>query len=694
MKFFKTDDLRNIVLVGHGGEGKTTLAEAMLFNSGAIDRQGRTEDGNTVMDFDPEETKRHISISTAVASVEWKGAKINIIDTPGYFDFIGDATSGYYLADSALIIVSGLGGLTVGAEKAWDACEKAGIARAFLVGQMDKEHVDYDKTLESIKAKYGTKITVMQLPIGQGLNLKGVVDVLDMKAYSFEGKGGVKEMPVPADLADKAAEVREAIIENAAENDEALMEKYFEGEALSKEDILKGLKIGIAQGDVVPVFVAAGAPNLGVSLLMDNLVALMPAPNQVIKVKGKTPKGEDVVYNANAALPFAAQIYKTIADPFVGKLSIFKILGGELSSGQAIKNGNTGKSEKFGQIYSLFGKKQVNVDKLTAGDIGALGKLQHSDTGATLCDEAKPVVFPELEFPEPCISLAVTAKKQGEEEKVFAGLHRLEEEDPSFRMVKQTETSDTLVSGLGELHLEVVCKRLLNKFGVEAQLNDPQIPYRESIRKKVQSHGRHKKQSGGHGQFGDVWIEFEPLVGSEENFVFVDKVVGGVVPRQYIPAVEKGLRESITKGVLAGFPMVNLQATLYDGSYHPVDSSEMAFKVAASLAYKAGCAEAHPTLLEPIYKLEVTIPDEYMGDIIGDINRRRGRILGMNPQNGGLQQVVAEVPLAEVFKYATDLRSMSQAKGSFKMTLERYEELPGNLADKVIAAHKKEEEEE
>ena len=377
----------------------------------------------------------------------------------------------------------------------------------------------------------------------------------------------------------------------------------------------------------------------------------------------------------------------------MGTLSVFKILGGELAAGQAIKSGNTGKSEKFGQIYAMSGKKQLNVDKLTAGDIGALAKLQHTETGGTLCDENKPVVFPDIEFPEPCISLAVSAKKQGEEEKVFAGLHRLEEEDPSFRIVKSTETPDTLVSGLGELHLEVICKKLLNKFGVEAQLFDPQIPYRETIRKKVQSHGRHKKQSGGHGQFGDVHIEFEPILDSDENFEFVDKVVGGAVPRQYIPAVEKGLRESINKGVLAGYPMVKLRATLFDGSSHPVDSSEMAFKVAANLAYKQGCAEANPVLLEPIYRLEVTIPDEYMGDVIGDINRRRGRILGMNPE-GGLQQVVAEVPLAEVFKYATDLRSMSQARGSFKMAFERYEELPANLADKVIAQAKKDAEEE
>ena len=693
MKFYGTGDIRNITLVGHGGEGKTTLAEAMLFCSGAIDRQGKTEDGNTVMDFDPEETKRHISLSSAIAPVEWNATKINIIDTPGYFDFIGDATSGYNLADSALILVSGLSGLSVGAEKAWEACTDAGLSKAFFINQMDKENVDFDKAIDSLKDKFGPRVTVMQLPIGQGLNFKGILDVIDMKAYEFDGKK-VKPVDVPADLKAKASEIREAIIENAAENDETLMEKFFEGEELSKEDIIKGLKVGIEAGDVVPVFIGAAAPNLGVSLLLDNLVAFMPSPDKAISIKGKNSKGEEVTYTADPKQPFAAQIYKTVADPFVGKLSVFKVLGGELTAGHAIKNGNTGKSEKFGQIYVMQGKKQTGVEKLTAGDIGALAKLQHSDTGNTLCDEAHGVVFPDIVFPEPCISLAVSAKKQGEEEKVFAGLHRLEEEDPTFKVVKQADTSDTLVSGLGELHLEVICKKLHNKFGVEAQLTDPQIPYRETIKKKVKAQGRHKKQSGGHGQFGDVWIEFEPLFDSTESFEFVDKVVGGVVPRNYIPAVEKGLRESLGRGVLAGFPMVNLRATLYDGSYHPVDSSEMAFKVAASLAYKKGCAEAGPTLLEPIYKLVVTIPDEYMGDIIGDINRRRGRILGMNPVTGGNQEVVAEVPLAEVFKYATDLRSMTQARGLFKMTFERYDELPGNLAEKVIANAKKDTEEE
>ena len=682
MKYYETSDIRNITFVGHGGEGKTTLSEAMLFASDAIDRQGKTEDGNTVMDFDPEETKRHISISAAVAPVEWKGTKVNIIDTPGYFDFIGDATAGYYLADSALILVNGLSGLTVGAEKAWEKCVETAKPRAFFINQMDKENVNFDKAVDSLKEKYSTRITVMQLPIGQGDGFKGIVDVLDMKAYIFDGKK-VKEADIPDDIKDRASSIREEIIENAAENDEALMEKYFEGEELTKEDIIKGLRVGILEGDVIPVFLGAAAPNLGIKLLLDNLVAFMPSPNNAISVVGKTPKGEEITYKADASQPFAAQVYKTVADPFVGKLSVFKILGGQLALGQAIQNGNTGKHEKFGQIYIMHGKKQENAEKLASGDIGALAKLQHTDTGGTLCDESNPIVFPDVKFPEPCISLAVSAKKQGEEEKVFAGLHRLEEEDPSFKIEKSLETTDTLASGLGELHLDVVCKKLKNKFGVEAQLSDPIVPYRETIKKKVQAQGRHKKQSGGHGQFGDVWIEFEPLIGSEENFEFVDKIVGGSVPRQYIPAVEKGLKESLNKGVLAGFPTVNIKATLYDGSYHPVDSSEMAFKVAASLAYKKGCAQATPVLLEPIYKLVVTIPDEYMGDIIGDINRRRGRILGMNPVAGN-QEVSAEVPLAEVFKYATDLRSMSHARGSFIMTFERYDELPGNLAEKVI----------
>lgn len=693
MKFYNTENIRNIALLGHGGEGKTTLAEAMLFQSGGADRMGRVEEGNTTMDFDPEETRRQISLSTALAPVEWNETKINIIDAPGFFDFAGETQSAYYLCDNALILVSALSGLSVGAMKAYDYTKKNGIPRAIFINQMDKENVNFENVLNGLKDKFGPAITPMQLPIGEGLSFKGVIDILDLKAYQFEGKS-LKPIDMPADLKEKAASIRESIIENAAENDEELMEKFFGGEELTKEDIVKGLRVGIAAGDAVPVFLGSASQNLCTGLLMDNLVSFMPSPDKILNKKAKNTKtNEEIVLNADSKMPFAAQVYKTVADPFVGKLSIFKVLSGVMSTDLNIHNINKSKPEKFGGIFVTKGKKQINVDKLAAGDIGAVAKLQYTETGDTLADASFPVVCGELSFPEPCISLAVTAKKQGEEDKVFSGLYKLAEEDPTITITKQTETGDTLINGLGELHLEVVCSKLNNKFKVQAELIDPKVPYREAIRKKVQAHGRHKKQSGGHGQFGDCWIEFEPIYDSAETFEFVDKIVGGVVPRQYIPAVEKGLRESIMKGVLAGYPVVNLRATLYDGSYHAVDSSEMAFKIAAHLAFKAGCKEANPVLLEPICKVAVMIPDEYMGDIIGDLNRRRGRILGMNPDDG-VQVVEAEVPMSEMFKYATDLRSMTQARGSFKLTFERYDELPGNLAAKVIEAAKKDEEEE
>jgi elongation factor G len=693
MKFYNTENIRNIALLGHGGEGKTTLAEAMLFQSGGADRMGRVEEGNTTMDFDPEETKRQISLSTALAPVEWNDIKVNIIDAPGFFDFAGETQSAYYLCDNALILVSALSGLSVGALKAYDYTKKNGIPRAFFINQMDKENVNFENVLNSLKNKFGPAVTPMQLPIGEGISFKGVIDILDLKAYHFDGKS-LKSVDMPAELMDRATSIRESIIENAAENDEVLMEKFFGGEELTKEDIIKGLKVGIAAGDTVPVFLGSASQNLGTGLLLDNLVSFMPSPDKVISKKAKNTKtNEDIILNADSKKPFVAQIYKTVADPFVGKLSIFKVLSGEMRTDLNVLNVNKGKSEKFGGIFVNKGKKQINVDKLAAGDIGSIAKLQYTETGDTLSDASYPVVCGELSFPEPCISLAVTAKKQGEEDKVFSGLYKLAEEDPTLTIIKQTETSDTLINGLGELHLEVVCNKLNNKYKVQAELIDPKVPYREAIRKKVQAHGRHKKQSGGHGQFGDCWVEFEPMYDSVETFEFVDKIVGGVVPRQYIPAVEKGLRESLSKGVLAGYPVVNLRATLYDGSYHAVDSSEMAFKIAAHLAFKTGCKDANPVLLEPISKVSVMIPDEYMGDIIGDLNRRRGRILGMSPGDGE-QIVEAEVPLSEMFKYATDLRSMTQARGSFKLTFLRYDELPANLAAKVIANAKKEEEEE
>ncbi|MDR0397437.1 MAG: elongation factor G [Oscillospiraceae bacterium] len=692
MKEYSAENIRNIAVVGHGSEGKTTLVEAMLFASGAVDRQGRVEDGGATTDFEPEETKRGISLSAAVAPVEWKDCKINLIDAPGYFDFIGETMGPLRVADGALITVGSVSGLSVGAEKAWAFASKYGVPRCFAINQMDREHASFQKVLSQLQEKYGSVVVPVTLPIGEGLGFAGVVNVLDGKAYTGSGKS-VKEGEVPADMADQLAAAREAITEAAAGADEALMEKYFEEGELSPEETIKGLRAGVADGTVVPVCCCAGVNGTGVTAVMDILLSYMPEPAGKTS-KGINPRtGEEESRVCAPDAPFSAQVFKTIADPFVGKLSLFKVLSGTLGADTPLYNANADKTEKAGTIYILRGKKQIPAERAGAGDICALAKLQFTNTGHTLCDAGKPIRYPDIDFPAPCISMAVYAKKSGEEDKVFTGLSRLQEEDPTIRIEKNEYTLETLLSGLGELHLEVISRKLSTKFGVEAALQDPKIPYRETIRKSVKAQGRHKKQTGGHGQFGDVWIEFQPIGDGSTDFEFVDKVVGGVVPRNFIPSVEKGLRENLPKGVLAGFPMVGLRAILYDGSYHPVDSSEMAFKTAARIAYRKGCMEASPALLEPIYRVEVEIPDEYMGDIIGDMNRRRGRILGMN-QTEGAQQVVAEAPQAEMFKYATDLRSMTQARGSFTMTYDRYEEVPGNIAQKIIESSKKDEDED
>lgn len=692
MKAYQTKQIRNIGIIGHGGEGKTTLTEAILYSAGAIDRFGRVEDGTTTTDYDSEEIKRQISISAAVAPIEWKNHKINIIDVPGYFDFIGEMYGALTAADGAIIVIGAVSGVAVGTEKAWDYCKEKEIPRMFFVNQMDRENADYFKVLDELKDKYGTAIAPLQVPIMAGGAFKGYVDILNMTAWEFAGKQP-KETSIPDDLMDRVEPIREMIVEAAAENDDDLLEKYFSGEELSNEEIRLALRKGIVSADVVPVLCGSALDNAGIQALMDNILEFMPSPEDRPAMVGTNPKSKDMEERiADEKAPFSAQVFKTVADPFVGKLSLFRVFSGTLTTDMSLYNSNKEKTEKINNIFVMRGKKQTAVDKLVAGDIGAIAKLQVTMTGDTICDSAAPIVFDQITFPEPSISLAVNAKNQGEEEKVFTGLYRLEEEDPSFRLEKNTETGDTLISGLGELHIEVITKKLQNKFGVEVVLTDPKIPYRETIRKSVKAEGKHKKQSGGHGQYGHCWIEFEPITDGSADFEFVDKIVGGVVPKQYIPAVEKGLRESMEHGVLAGYPVVGIRCTLYDGSYHSVDSSELAFKIAASLAFKKGCAEADPVLLEPIYRVEVTIPDEYMGEIIGDLNRRRGRILGMNPIDG-LQQVIAEVPLAEMFKYATDLRSMTQARGSFTMTFERYEEVPAQNAAKIIEQAKREMEE-
>ena len=693
MANYQTKDIRNIALMGHGSEGKTTLTEALLFAAKAIDRQGRVEDGNTVTDFAPEEIKRGISISAATAPIEWKQKMINIVDVPGYFDFIGEAMGPLRVVETAGIVVSAVGGISVGAEKAWKLATKNHVAKMFIVNQMDREHADFHKVEAALREKFGNSVVPILLPIGDGADFKGVVNVLENKAYERTNKGEPKEIPVPADMADAIEAALEEITEAAAMSDDELTMKYLDEGSLSHEEILEGFKIGMFSGIISPVVPCSALTGVGVAKMLDVMADFLPSPKRAVYTGVNPKNGDEVSRKCNNDEPFSAFVFKTIADPFVGKLSLFKVMSGSVAGSSSLYNSSADKNEKITGLFVLRGKKQISTPQLNAGDLGALNKLQYTNTGDTLCDPANPIQYPAIEYPTPCISKAVFAAKQGEEDKVFSGLARLMEEDPSIRLEKNVETTETCLAGQGELHLEVIRSKLATKFGAQATLEDPRIPYRETIRKKVSCQGRHKKQSGGHGQFGDVWIEFSPTADPSVDFEFEDAVVGGAVPRNFIPSVEKGLRENIVKGVLAGYPMVGLHAKLYDGSYHPVDSSEMAFKTAARIAYKKGCMDASPVLLEPIMHVEVTVPDEYMGDVMGDMSKRRGRIMGTNQVEEG-QLLEAEAPLAEMFKYATDLRSMTQSRGSFTMKFERYEEVPSNVAQKIIENAKKDEEEE
>ena len=692
MKDYQAKNIRNLTIVGHGSVGKTTLAEALLFSAGAIDRQGRVEDGQATMDYDPEEIKRHISISAAMAPLEWKDKKVNLVDIPGYFDFAGEQVGPMNVCEGALIVVGAVSGLDVGAEKAWAMCDKTHSSRMIVINKMDQENANFTKALGTITDKYGSHIAPIELPIIEGGKFAGVVCVLENKAFTGEGKT-LKAIDIPASMADEVEKAREAIMEAAAGAEDELMEKYFEEGELSPEAMMHGLRKGIVDGTVVPVVCCSSLTRIGMAKLLDNIIDLMPSPAGRV-LEGVNPKNGETVERVCADdQPFSARVFKTMADPFVGKLSLLKITSGTLDSSTALYNVNAEKSEKPGTIYILKGKQQSTTQKVCAGDLCALAKLQSLATGHTLCDANNPVQFPDMEFPAPNISKAVYAKKAGEEDKIFSGLARLMEEDPTIKVEKNVETAESVLSGIGEMSIDVVAAKLASKFKVECDLRDPKIPYRESIRKPIDVQGRHKKQSGGHGQFGDVKIRFRPNEDpNDTEFHFVDSVVGGTVPRQYIPAVEKGLIENIRHGVLAGFPVVGLTAELYDGGYHPVDSSEMAFKTAARLAFKQ-LTTASPVLLEPIYHVEVDVPDANVGDIYGDISKRRGRILG-SEKVGELQRVIGEAPLSEMFKYATDLRSMTQGRGSFTMKFERYEEVPANEAKKVIDAYKAEEEDD
>jgi len=687
MKDYIVEKLRNVCMLSHGGAGKTTLTEAMLFNAGALDRLGKVADGTTTTDYDPEEIKRKISVSTALAPYEWKDHKINVIDTPGYFDFVGEVKQGIRAADSAIILVPAKGGVAVGTEKSWAYAKEQGIPVMFFVSKMDEENANFFEVLDQLTNTFGKGVTAFQVPIIEGEKFTGYVDVLSMTAKKFD-RDKLADTAIPAGLNDKIRALREALNEAIAESDEGLMEKYFGGEEFTPEEVKKGLRSGIADGSIVPVFCGSAFNNQGVQQVMDAIIEYLPSPGDRPAEKAHKPGSDDIIeVKAAADGPMCALVFKTVADPFVGKISLFKVFSGTMKSDSVVYNTTIEKTEKIAGLFMMRGKKQIPVDKLIAGDIGGVSKLQNTNTNDTLCDQSRQVVLKKIEFPEPALSLAVEPKAKGDEEKISSGLQRLQDEDPTFKTTLNTETKQMLISGVGEQHLDVIVSKLKSKFGVSVNLIDPKVPYRETIRKKVKVEGKHKKQSGGHGQYGHVWIEFEP--GETEALTFEEKIFGGAVPRQYFPAVEKGLNESIQKGVLAGYPVVNLKATLVDGSYHPVDSSEMSFKLATHLAYKKGMPQASPVLLEPIAHVEVYVPDNYMGDIIGDLNKRRGRILGMNPQEGGVQQVVAEVPMGEMFKYATDLRSMTQGRGYFKQWFERYEEAPPMVSQKVIEEAKK-----
>ena len=664
---YASKDIRNIALLGHGGNGKTSLAESILFLTGATDRLGSSAAGNSVSDYDPEEIRRQISISASTMYTEYQKTKINIIDTPGYFDFAGEVAQALRVADIGIICVSAKDGLNVGAEKAWKALSDAGLPRAIYISKVDEEHADFYKAFEQLREKFGPSLSPMSAPIMSGTKVTGLVDILARKAYKYEGKNR-SEIPMPADMADRVEEMYSEIAENAAGTSEELMDKYLETMELSAEEIYGALGTGIADCEITPVFCGSAATGLGTVVLLDAVKNFFPYPREGGKL-------------VDAAGPAKAIVYKTISDQF-GKFSLFKVISGKVTPDMTLVNARSGAQEKLGHIYYMQGKKTVEVQEIGCGDIGAVSKLSDTKTGDTLCDGKAVEAAPGIEYAVPCYSMAIAPKTKGQEDKVAQGLARLGEEDRSFTITNNAETKQMVIAGAGDIQLDVLCSKLKNKFGVEVELSPARVPYREKIRKPLKAHGRHKKQSGGHGQFGDVWIEFEPQ-DEQEDMIFAENVFGGSVPKNFFPAVEKGLRECCTKGVLAGYPMVFLKATLYDGSYHPVDSSEMAFKTAAGLAYKE-LVNASPVILEPIGLLKVTIPDANMGDIMSDISsKRRGTVMGMNAE-GGMQTVEAEVPMAEMSSYAIDLRSMTQGRGSFTLEFSRYSEAPAAVQQKII----------
>jgi elongation factor G len=693
LKEYKSDKLRNVGIVAHGGAGKTSLAESLLFNAGAITRMGRIDDGTSVLDFEPEEIKRKVTISAALAPCEWRDHKINFIDTPGYADFVGEVKGVLRAVDSAIVVLCAASGIEVETEKTWNYAKDLNLPRMAFINKMDRENADFYNVLQEMKTNFGDGILPIQLPIGSEDNFKGIVDLFKMKAIvPLNNQGNQSsEIDIPSDLLAKAIEWRQKLIEVVAEADDDLLAKYLEGEELSDDEIKMGLSKGIYQNKIFPVMCGSAYKNIGIQQVMDAIIAYSPSP-EVNNILGIHPISKDVVERKTSD-GFSAMVFKTTADPFVGRLSYIRVFSGTMKPDSTIYNASKEKVERIGNIFTLRGKHQDTLASVHAGDIAVVAKLQETVTGDSLCEKDKPILFDPITYPKPMFTMCIEAKNKGDEDKIGNALNRLMDEDQTFKITKNLETKQLLVSGIGELHTDIMAERMKRKFGVDVIMSDPKVPYRETIRGSVKVEGKHKKQSGGHGQYGHVWLQLDPLpVGNE--FEFVDSIFGGAVPRQYIPAVEKGVRDALSGGVLGGYPMVDIKVTLYDGSYHNVDSSEMAFKIASTMALRKGALQAKPALLEPICDVKINVPDSFMGDVIADLNGKRGRIQGMEPVSQGNGIIKAQVPMAEMFKYAIDLRSITQGRGCFDLNFSHYEEVPQRIAEMIIASAKKEKNDE
>jgi elongation factor G len=681
------EKIRNIALIAHGGAGKTTLVEAMLFDAKDTDRLGRVESGNTVTDYEPEEIERKISISSAVAFCKWNDYRFNIIDTPGYISFLEDTQGCLSIVDGAVVLISALSGVKAETEKIWQYACKYEVPRIVFVNKMDRENANFDRALGESEKAFESTVIPLNIPIGSGENFTGLIDVINMKAIKFSN-GSPKEEEIPEELRSSAEGYRKKLVEKIAESDDSLLEKYLEGGELTDEEIKKGIREGSITRKFIPLVCGAALKNMGVHQLLDMVSLCLPSPvdkAHITPISGQNPEnGETVKRSPSESEPLSAQVFKTIADPFTGKLTIFRVFSGVLKADSSVLNSTRKSKEKMGNIFYLKGKKQVPVQKIGPGEIAAVAKLKSVQTGDTITEIANPILFEPIHFSDPMISYAIAPKSKGDEEKVSIGIQRILEEDPTLKFHRDVETKDMILSGMGQMHLEVTLEKLKRKFGVDVLMKTPKIPYKETIKKSAKVQSKYKKQSGGRGQYGDCWIEINPLPRGS-GFEFVNKIVGGVIPRQYIPAIEKGIVEAMQHGILAGYPVVDLKATVYDGSYHSVDSSEMAFKIAGSMAIKKASQDAALVLLEPIVKVEVIAPDEFLGNVIGELNGKRGKVQGVEPQSGNRQKILALVPMAEMLTYANQLNSITSGRGIYTMEFSHYEEVPSHLAQKIIA---------